>query len=162
MRVAWNKGKKLTKEHIENLRRARKGVPHKEWKGKISCVCEQCKSPYRAFPYLKGTTRFCSMQCRLDWLSVSKRGPNHHNWKGGQARYKHTKDRAYKQWRLAVFTRDNFTCQSCPSRGCYLEAHHIKSWARFPELRFDIANGVTLCLPCHELTDNYRNKQPKS
>ncbi len=75
-------------------------------------------------------------------------------------RYIHlTSSKEYKQWRSDVFTRDNWTCQTCGVRGCYIEAHHIKSWAKFPELRYEVSNGVALCLPCHKLTDNYKNKK---
>jgi hypothetical protein len=55
----------------------------------------------------------------------------------------------YRQWRKEVYTRDNFTCQRCGSRG-RLESHHIKSFAEFPELRFDVDNGITYCLACHD------------
>jgi len=80
------------------------------------------------------------------------------NWKGGKTpRYKHTTSTLkYKKWRMAVFMRDNFTCQFCGIRGVYLEAHHIKSWKNFPELRFDLDNGITLCKDCHKLTNNYK------
>lgn len=66
----------------------------------------------------------------------------------------------YRLWREAVFARDNWTCQGegCGKRGCYLEADHIKSWSKFPELRFAIDNGRTLCVPCHEKTPNYKGK----
>jgi hypothetical protein len=30
------------------------------------------------------------------------------------------------------------------------ETHHIKSWRDFPELRFEVSNGKTLCLDCHK------------
>jgi len=61
----------------------------------------------------------------------------------------------YQQWRLAVFVRDNWTCQKCGKRNgggeeIYLEAHHIKSYTRHPKLRFEVSNGVTLCLACHK------------
>lgn len=82
---------------------------------------------------------------------------NHHKWKGGIARDIHG-NTENKVWRLSVFTRDSFTCQVCKKIGVYLEAHHIKSWATHPELRYEITNGITLCKECHKLTDNYKGK----
>ena len=37
------------------------------------------------------------------------------------------------------------------SRGGNLRAHHVQPFAKHPERRFDVANGITLCHPCHEL-----------
>lgn len=68
----------------------------------------------------------------------------------------------YKLWRKAVFERDDYTCQSCKKRGNgILNAHHIKPFALFPELRLAIDNGSTLCEPCHKNTDSYL-KRPKT
>lgn len=59
-----------------------------------------------------------------------------------------------KAWRVAVFRRDNYTCQVCGVRGGRLNAHHIKPWATVPALRHDVANGITLCEPCHRGVHN--------
>ena len=76
------------------------------------------------------------------------------NWKGGTTEKNATLRSSfeYKQWRSDVFKRDNWTCQTCRIRGNYLEAHHIKRWVNYPELRFVVDNGVTLCKQCHSLT----------
>jgi hypothetical protein len=57
----------------------------------------------------------------------------------------------YKKWRKSIFERDGYRCQVCERVGNYLEAHHIKSWAKHKELRYKIENGVTLCRECHKL-----------
>ena len=57
----------------------------------------------------------------------------------------------YYQWRKAVYERDHYTCQNCGKVGGKLNAHHIKPFKRFPELRFDVNNGITLCFECHKL-----------
>ena len=55
-------------------------------------------------------------------------------------------DMAYKEWRKKVWLRDNFTCKianpDCKGR---IEAHHILGWTPYPELRYEVNNGITLC-----------------
>lgn len=62
----------------------------------------------------------------------------------------------YRLWREKVFQRDNWTCVLCEARGVKLHADHIKSYARHPDLRYDVDNGRALCVPCHEKTPTYR------
>ena len=64
----------------------------------------------------------------------------------------------YKDWRMAVFKRDNFTCQKCGVVGRELNAHHIKPYAKYKELRYDLSNGITLCEDCHKLVHKRRTK----
>ena len=79
-------------------------------------------------------------------------GERNHKWKGGITPINKAirESLEYEEWRKAVFERDNYTCQNCGQVGGYLEADHIKPFALFLELRFDINNGRTLCRPCHK------------
>jgi len=55
----------------------------------------------------------------------------------------------YKEWRIAVLKRDNYTCQKCNTKE-NIEAHHIKPIVVFPELSYIVDNGETLCVKCHD------------
>jgi len=57
--------------------------------------------------------------------------------------------------RLRIFERDQFTCQHCGTVGGRLNADHIKPYSTHPALRFDLANGRTLCVPCHRKTPTF-------
>ncbi len=92
-----------------------------------------------------------------DWLNAPhfQKGPEHPRYKGNRrARSTEAGRYAYKQWHHAVLLRDNFTCQGCGQRGGRLTAHHQQPWATNPALRYDIANGITLCYSCHNKAHN--------
>lgn len=85
-----------------------------------------------------------------------RRGENSNFWKGGISKQR---DRIYqsveyREWRRQVFQRDNYRCTRCGANG-YIEADHIKPFSLFPELRFVVGNGRTLCKPCHRKTPTY-------
>lgn len=61
----------------------------------------------------------------------------------------------YKTWRKLVLKRDNYICQICGITGVKLHADHIKKFAVFISLRFDVNNGRTLCVYCHRKTPTY-------
>ncbi len=70
----------------------------------------------------------------------------------------------YKLWRKTVFERDSYTCQHCGARNgngrtVYIEADHIKPFALFPELRFAIDNGRTLCKDCHKKMPTFAGRK---
>jgi len=82
------------------------------------------------------------------------RGSDNPNWKDGTNRDERSlwmQRYEYLEWRKAVFERDKYTCQMCKQLSTgNIEAHHIYPFADFPELRFEIDNGITLCQHCHE------------
>ena len=56
-----------------------------------------------------------------------------------------------RSWSKQIMERDNYTCQICgDNKGGNLNAHHLNAWNAFPEQRFDLDNGVTLCTDCHK------------
>lgn len=98
--------------------------------------------------------------------AANRRKSNRERWKDvprKPQRSRHNADYHYSDWRKAVFERDNFTCLICGSRGGELQAHHIKSWAKHPDLRFEITNGMTVCKgPCHGKADKERREFEKT
>lgn len=91
------------------------------------------------------------------------KGSKNHFWKGGVTpiNLKIRQSIEYKLWRTAVFERDNYTCIWCFKKGVRIQADHIKPFSLFPELRFAIDNGRTLCRKCHETTDTFGYKLRK-
>ena len=144
-RVAWNKGKKgiqkMSEETRQKLRLAKIGERAYQWKGgKPKCLdCGKLLSTYKV------------KRCRSCY-PMSKRGENHWNWKNTGTKMG---QKEYILWRSNVFERDLYTCQKCKKMGVYLMAHHIKQWSKYPELRYVVSNGITLCRDCHAETDKF-------
>lgn len=125
----WNKGKK--------------GSQIGNWKGK--------KRP--------------ELSANIEWrrkLSEALKGDKSPMWRGGITKESMAirNSLEYKLWRESVFKRDNWTCVWCGVRSAkevkvILNADHIKPFSLFPELRFAIDNGRTLCVDCHKTTDTY-------
>jgi hypothetical protein len=102
-------------------------------------------------------------------LKGIKRGEQHPLWNGLTPLVERIrKCYEYRQWRSDVFTRDNWTCQTCGKRGGDLEAHHLKMFSEIIKnnniLTFEdaltcselwnINNGQTLCVDCHKIENS--------
>lgn len=104
-------------------------------------ACEICGAAFYFAAYRKREGqpgRFCSPKCNGAWRMTLPRTST-------------SRDSAeYRDWRAAVYRRDNYSCRRCGARGKgLLHAHHVKYWATHPELRFDVSNGLLLCRSCH-------------
>lgn len=81
--------------------------------------------------------------------------------KGGNGDLKRLKDRKRIiwddiKWRDFILLRDLYTCVVC-GKGRSVQAHHIKPKAKYPKLRYDKENGITLCFECHKKI--YQNEE---
>lgn len=113
-------------------------------------------------------------------IKSTRTGKKSNFWKGGTTTLwqKIVNSSKYRKWRLSVYKRDNYKCQSCGQTGGKLEAHHIKAKSTIlrdyiekneniddieiilkncPKI-IDTKNGITLCVNCHRKTDNYAGK----
>ena len=99
-------------------------------------------------------------------IGIANSGENHGNWKGGITSLNDIlrNNSKMKIWRELVFLRNNFTCQNpncfyCNNKrgGILLHPHHIKPLSLFPELAFDINNGITYCAEFHLKSGLHKN-----
>lgn len=146
---------------------------HTPWhKGNATYIeCKRCKKEVRSFPSRPRV--YCSHSCamtgkkqriglkptnavkkgqRLSPKTEFKKGHKPINYIDGRYATRDRRQRSskeWKQWRQDVFERDDYTCQTCGKRRCTLHPHHIHSRKQFPELIYDVWNGVTLYVPCH-------------
>jgi 5-methylcytosine-specific restriction endonuclease McrA len=151
-----------------------------QWRGGIpSWNCLTCGQTFQAYCRKDGGRRsYCSIACLgaengrvrrgvprssavRRKLSNAFKGERSHFWRGGvtSANAIVRESSVYKEWRLSVFKRDKFKCVWCGSRK-QLQADHIKQFAFYPALRFDVKNGRTLCEPCHRKTPTWGNNNP--
>ena len=150
------KGRKLSTETKERMSRARMGR-----KFSVESRRKMSESAKRA-----GTGKWGKGKKRPpfseEWRKkLGRKGARNNLWKGGVSsiNLKIRASQEYKLWREAIFKRDNYQCiWGGKEHGTRLEADHIKPFSLYPELRFAIDNGRTLCKDCHRKTDTFGNK----
>ena len=178
-----HKGKKLSEEHKKNIGKSLKGHKTKEEtkkkigeknKESIKKLWEnkEYRDKMERIKKEKGTYDKISKKLKGRKLSEEHRkkaiknlepryGKDNPAWKGGitPLNQKIRKSKEYRLWRIAVLERDNYTCRFCGQVGGIIHADHIKPFSLFPELRFAIDNGRTLCVDCHKKTDTYGRRK---
>lgn len=132
--------------------------------------CKYCNNPpaknIRPDGRNKGYFRTCgSEECLKanykDENVIKKKvhyGEKHPMWISDRSEVKHRPRSEQTWWRKEIFERDNYTCQMCYQKGGRLQADHIKPYSQFPDERWLLTNGRTLCESCHKKTPTYGRK----
>ena len=151
-RPPWNTGKELPLAMREKIRQSKLGKKP-SLKTKIKMSLSQKGHHRGGWEHSEATKQK---------IRLSTTGEKNWHWIKDRTIYQENKrirmSLEYKDWRIKVFRRDDYTCQECGSRGVSLHADHIKPFAYYPELRLVIENGRTLCIPCHKKTETYAGK----
>ena len=138
--------KKKVSEHNARYWLGKKRPPHsQETKEKISLAKKGTRHSKKA----------------KEKIGKANKGNKSHFWKGGLTpKNKLIRNSSrFKQWRKLVFKRDNWTCWICREKGVILHPHHLKSFSKYPKLRFKVSNGLTLCNFCHRIYTNFGIKE---
>lgn len=127
------------------------GIREKQCLGCDNIIKCEGRKPYSIF--LK--QKYCCKKC-ADKNGIRHKGEENVLWKGGTKKRDKAKQ---KSWSKQVLERDNFTCQECGIRGGDLHAHHIKDYISNEDTRWDIDNGICLCVKCHYKTYKFYKNQ---
>lgn len=133
---SWNKG----------LKGYLVGENNPMWKGGHFCI--DCGVKLRHYSKEHGVNTRCR-KCS-DIFYVGKNSWNYKTGEGAKQRHSLGDGQKYLKWAKEVYKRDNYSCKEC-GKHCSkdIQAHHILPWKDFPEARFSIENGITLCFKCH-------------
>lgn len=141
----------------------------------VIIACKICGKKFQIKPARIKTAKYCSYYCSVSGtksgvslsdshrraISASRKGPGHHNWKGGiTAKTRRQRLVEDSILRDKAFERDNFTCQFCGKKES-LEIHHIKRYSLYPELRYEMTNVITLCADCHRNRTVHGGRNPR-
>ena len=166
--------------------RKQKWCSRKCWNKRNPPTKNNCLICGKEFESYQRGKKYCSFECRnkgmtgrklsevvIKKMSDRKKGkiPKNH-WQKGELHPFWIKDRSkieftespeYRNFRLEILKRDNYTCQECGIRGKkgirpILEVHHKKSRKNNFDLALKKDNCITLCRGCHKKTESYLNR----
>src|SRR3990167_2880783 len=183
----WNKGKKMPKDWMTPERRRKIGLANK---GKKMIITEKARrkiseahkgkipknlSYLHSLPYTEERKRKIGLAHRgmkhteetKRKISDAKRDPLRQLYRAIRECYKS------REWKVAVFKRDDHMCVWCGNKDRTIQADHIKPfWKIVKENKvktiiealscrelWDISNGRTLCENCHRKTDTWGNRK---
>lgn len=115
---------------------------------KVAFVCS-CGNTHETYPNPIISGR-CLPRCTPCTRASSnfQPGPAHPNYIDGTRSRRTFAD---QQWYKAVLAAADFVCDITGRRGGNMSAHHLYSYADYPDRRLDLSNGVCIQHELHEL-----------
>lgn len=130
---------------------------YKNKNNKVTIICLLCGKERKVSPstVIYHPSKFCSLKCVGKYYSGERSSLYIDGNQTVKDKIRHSPE--YFKWKLSVFYRDGKKCIWCSSKK-NIEADHIKPQSLYPELRFDLDNGRTLCHDCHTKTASYMKR----
>jgi hypothetical protein len=164
-------GKRMPAPVIEKMRAAKQGRHHTEATRQRIAEAGRLRRHSEA-TLAKLRQRCLTPEHRLK-IGLAQRGEKSHAWKGGVCSALKIAKARTRSWRKQVLARDGHRCQwrgcgATESQGRWkgLHAHHILPFMDYPDLRYDVSNGITLCRQHHNQVERenrrVRNNVPSS
>lgn len=140
------KGSVMSKSSILKMSLSKKGFKHsEETRHKMSVNRSGANNHFFGKQHNENTIRRMSL-AKIALYKSGRKPANYITDRSKLAKRQMRNDSAYIEWRKKVRNRDNWKCQltddNCEGK---VVAHHIKSWRKYPSLRYEIKNGITLC-----------------
>lgn len=79
----------------------------------------------------------------------------HYDKVGRKVSMNRANDGLLYMWHRAVIKRDKHTCQDCGTTQGKMIVHHIRAYSTNIEERYNVDNGVCLCVDCAKKIDKY-------
>lgn len=111
---------------------------------------------------------------RKSLISRAAYGEANPNWKGGMTEKNRIARNNWeaREWRTNSLIRAEHKCEKCgvpDGKTCEccgvkvkLHVHHVQSFAKFPDLRYDPKNSEVLCPKCHHEAHGFKSSPSKT
>lgn len=127
--------------------------PKKEPKPKVVIKCSYCNKTIKigilCMSCVADISKLAVYKQKRIYASLELIKPSHRDAK----KLNRFRDKRQRVWSAEVRKRAHYLCEECGSRA--VDSHHIIHFHLDETLRYDVNNGIALCLKCH------RKKHPE-
>ena len=119
---------------------------------------KNCLACGKSFVPWRSTAKYCSFKCK--GIGMSAEHPVGSKTKNSERRNAAGKtDYLDNLWRYAIYSAADYACEFCGKKPINLNAHHVFSRSNH-QVRWDLDNGVCLCVAHHVFGNQSFHKAP--